>query len=284
MPEIAYVNGTFCELSRAVVPIEDRGFQFADGVYEVVVAYGDTCFGLDEHLARLKRSLEGIRLAFDLDRHRIREVIAEGINRAGFPETMVYLQITRGVAPRAHNCLSELRPTVVATFKPKPRVAPEKRERGLSVITVPDVRWSFCYIKSVALLPNVLARNDALARGYDDAVFVAPGGEVREATASNVFAVREGTLLSPQQTEAILPGVTRSFILDCASRIELPHREGVLRQEDLESADELFLSSTTMDVLAVTRLNDRPVGDGRVGPVTRALYEQFRCGLAEVCG
>jgi len=283
MPELAYVNGTFGQIEDATVSIEDRGFQFADGVYEVIVAYGGKPFGLAEHLSRLARSLEAIALPFDFREHRIEEIIAEGVARAGFDEVMVYLQITRGAAPRSLAYDPNLRPTVVATFKPKPTRDPALRRRGLSVITVPDIRWPRCDIKSVALLANSIAKNDALRRGYDDAILVSPRGEVREATAANVFALCDGLLVTPPKSKAILHGVTRDFVLQCPGRIDLPWEERHLTVEDLTAADELFLSSTTVDIIGITRLNDAPVGAGRVGPVTERLYEQFRQSIAELC-
>ncbi len=280
MPELACVNGIFCPISEAKVSIEDRGFQFADGVYEVVVAYGSRPVGLAEHLARLGRSLASIHLPFDIARERIAEIITEGIARAGFTETMVYLQITRGAAPRALAYGPDLTPTVVLTFKPKPVVDPARRETGLSVITVPDIRWPHCHIKSVALLPNSLVKNDALRRGYDDAIFVTPGGEVREATASNVFAVSGGTLVTPPRSEAILHGITRSRLLRLAAQIEVPCEEGNLTVPSLAAADEVFLSSTTVEIIGVTRLNEQPVGTGRVGPITRKLYARYHAEYA----
>ncbi|MCH7814007.1 MAG: aminotransferase class IV [Planctomycetes bacterium] len=284
MPELAYVNGSYCELAEARVSIEDRGFQFADGVYEVLVAYGSRIIGLDAHLARLERSLEGIGLVFDVRAHRIEEMIVEGIARAGFERTIAYLQITRGVAPRAHAWPANMTPTVVATFKAKPQIDPELRRRGLSVLTMPDTRWSRCYIKSIALLANVLAKDEARRGGYDEAVFVGPGGEVREATTANIFLVTDGTLVSPPKSDAILHGVTRGFVLECAAKIALPHREAEVVEADLFAAQELFLSSTTVDFIGVTRVNDRNVGNGRVGPITRALFEQFQRSVAQAAG
>lgn len=284
MPELAYVNGRFSPISEATVSINDRGFLFADGVYEVLVAYGGRPFGLHEHLDRLTRSLAGIELPFDLTEHRIPELIQEGLERAGFDETMVYIQITRGAAPRLLAYPPDLAPTVVLTFRPKPHVSAELRKRGLSVMTVPDIRWPKCSIKSVALLPNSLVKNDAVRRGYDDAVFVAPSGEVREATASNVFAVANGALLTAPRSEAILHGITRGFVLECARRVGIPCEEAYPTVELLDRADEIFLSSTTIDIVGVTKLNDRPVGEGRVGPVTQRLYDQFQVQIREACG
>ena len=276
MGELAYVNGAFCELSEARISIEDRGFQFADGVYEVIVAYGDRPFRLAEHLARLERSLDGIHLEFDLKQHHIERIIRDGIARAGFAESMVYLQITRGVAPRSHVHPDGMVPTVVATFKAKPKIDLALRERGLSVVTVDDIRWALCHIKSIALLPAALIKNDVQRRGYDDAIFISADGRVREATAANVFVVRDGALLTPPESGAILQGITRTCIQECAKRIQLPSRCAEVSKDDLAAAQEIFVSSTTIDLLGVTLLNDAPVGDGRVGPITRALHEEIR--------
>ncbi len=280
MPELAYVNGTFCELHEAKVSVEDRGFQFADGVYEVLVAYDGKPFRLAEHLERLSISLESIDLSFDLKQHRIEETIIEGIARSRFDTSMVYLQITRGAAPRSLACPEGVSPTVVMTFKPKPVVDPDLRSRGLSVVTVPELRWSRCHVKSIALLPNSIIKNDAVRRGYDDAIFVDGANTVREATAANVFAVIDGMLTTPPSNTSILLGVTRGYILDCASMLGLQFQERDVTLEELARADEVMLSSTTIDVLSVTRLDDQPVADGRPGPVAGQLYEKMNTAAA----
>jgi D-alanine transaminase len=285
MSELAYVNGEFCALADAKVSIEDRGFQFADGVYEVVVAHGGRPFRLDEHLTRLAKSLGSIGLAFDFRQHRIQEVILEGIARTGFDRTLVYLQITRGAAPRSHVVPPETQPTVVMTFKPLPPPSAELRANGVAVRTTEETRWTRCHIKSTSLLPNVMAKNAAVRDGCFDAIFVTPEGEVREATAANVFVVKDGEMRTPPKSQFILHGVTRAFILECAAEAGVPAREIRITLEDLKGADEMFISSSTMDILPVTRLNDQPVGDGRVGPETKKLQEQFRRSVeAELAG
>ncbi len=191
MPELAYVNGAFCKLSEATVSIQDRGFQFADGVYEVVIAFGQRIFRLPDHLARLKRSLEAIRLPIERCRLDFEAMIREGIRRAGFESTLVYVQVTRGRCPRVHVATDPGPATVVATFTERKPLERELRAHGLSVCTTEDIRWARCAVKSTALLPNVLAKAEALDAGYDDAVFVAPDGEVREATAANVFIAHQ---------------------------------------------------------------------------------------------
>ena len=277
--EWAYVNGEFCELSQARVSVEDRGFQFADGVYEVVMAYGRRPFRLPEHLARLRRSSEAIGLRFDFDSGLLESVVSEGIERCEFADVQIYLQLTRGQAPRSHPFPAGVRPTVVAVFKPRQPIDPARRERGLTLISVPDERWANCHIKSVALLPNVLARQKALEAGADEAVFVSPRGEVHEATSANVFIVSDGALRTPPRSNKILGGITREYVLECAARTRVPAAEEIVRLDELYAADELLMTSTNLEVMGAVRLNDRPIGDGRVGPVTRALHAEFLRGV-----
>ncbi len=279
MSELAYVNGTFCDPADATVSINDRGFQYADSVYEVIVAIGSEPFRMTEHLERMRRGLEAIGL--DLEPHGIdlERIIREGIERAGFDRTMVYLQVTRGVQPRAHVYQDGLVPTIVATFRPKPVVDAGVRARGVSIMTIDDTRRTECKIKATSLLPNVLAVSQARRDGYHDAVFVSPSGEVREASSSNVFAVRGGGLVTPVRDASILHGITRQYILECAERMDLPLIEGTLTVPDLESADEVFLSSSVIDILAVTKVNDKTIGTGKPGPLTARLYKTFLKGL-----
>lgn len=279
MPELAYVNGRFGPLADAKISVEDRGFQFADGVYEVVVAFGQEVFRLGAHLERLKRSLALIDMPLDLERLGVEAAIREGIERAGYRESMVYIQVTRGLQPRAHDYREPVEPTIVMTFKAKQSIAPGERARGYSVMTVEDFRWRRCEIKSVALLANVLAKNRALKQGYDDAVFLGPHNVVREGTSANVFAVRGGSLITPVTEEAILHGVTRVYILECARRAGIEFEERSIMLEELASADEAFLSSTTLDIMPLAKLDGRPVGQGAFGPVTRRLYDEYLEGL-----
>ncbi len=285
MPELAYLNGIFCPIGQAKVSIEDRGFQFADGVYEVVIVHGDKPFMLDEHLQRLANSCRGINLNIDFAQLDLRAAIAEGVRQAGFANTLVYLQLTRGSSPRSHVHPADYEPTLVMTFKAKPHGSEELRARGLSVVTIPDFRWGRCDIKSIALLPNVMAKNDAQARGYDDAVFVGPEGDVREASAANIFIIAGGHLLTRPQDHTILPGITRRWVLECAERINLPLRETRVHKDDLLQADEALLCSTTLDVMSIVRVDDHPIGDGRPGPMVARLYQEMlkQIGAADQC-
>ncbi len=276
MTEIAYANGEFLPVGEAKVSIDDRGFQFGDGIYEVLVAYGGRPFLMQEHLKRLQRSASAIGLDLGRIPHPLEPIILEGISRSGLGEALVYIQITRGVAPRSHAIPENLVPTVVMTFRELPVVPDEVRSRGVKVMTALDQRWANCRVKAITLLPNVLAKSEALRRGYHDAIFVTASGEVRECTSANLFIVHGSTLRIPRRTESILHGVTQGFLLDCAAAVDLKVEEQACDLETLRSADEVFMSGTTVEVLAITSIDDQPVGRGCVGPITERVHEEFR--------
>ena len=270
MSRIAYVNGDYVPHGHAAVHIEDRGYQFADGVYEVIVFHGHRPVMLEAHLRRLANSCRAIDLKIDFQRLDLPGIIREGVRRAGFADTMVYLQLTRGPAPRNHAHPNDYEPTVVLTFKAKPVVSAEKRAAGLSLMTLPDFRWSRCDVKSIALLANIMAKNEALAKGYDDAVFIGPEGDVREASAANLFIIQSGHLLTRTEDRTILPGITRKLIISCAAQMDLPTREARILKDQLMSADEVFVCSSAIEVVPVVRVDDQPIGDGRPGRSNRS--------------
>lgn len=274
MPEIAYINGEFVPLERAFVHVEDRGFQFADAVYEVVRTYGGKPFALDEHLRRLFRSLAAIQLEPGLTAEQLRGIIEEGVRRGGFAESLIYLQISRGRAPRHRGFPAQPVPTVVLTVK-ELVPHPEWRETGIKVITVPDLRWARCDVKSVALLANCLAYQAARQAGVNDAIFVTEQGVVTEATAANVFIIRRGTLVTPPNSPDLLPGITRDKLLRAAVAAGVPVAESEIHLADLLGAAEVFLSSTTAEVVPVVCVNGQNIGTGRPGPVTARIYAKF---------
>lgn len=284
MPELAYVNGTFCPIAEATVSIEDRGFQFGDGVYEVIVAYDGRLFQLPQHLQRLQRSAGAIKLSYDFQARPLEPIIEAGLPRCGFAEAMVYVQLTRGVAPRVLASPDTIEPTVVMTFKARPEVSETVRRQGIKLMTVPDTRWSNCYVKAITLLPNVMAKMQAISGGYDDAIFVAANGEVRECTSSNVFMAQGGKLVFPPRTESVLHGVTQRFLLECAAGIGVECVEETFSVERLRSADEVFISSTAVEVLGVTSIDDRPIADGRIGPITQRLFAEFNARVRTSIG
>ncbi len=275
MPEIAYVNGEFLPLERATVRVEDRGFQFADGVYEVVRTYSGKPFATDAHLARLFRSLEAIEIKVSLTAGQLTSIIEEGVQRAGFAEAVVYLQITRGCAPRHRGMPKDAKPTIVMTVRELPVHAVKLPTNGITVITLPEFRWARCDIKSIALLPSVLAYQAAKEAGASDAIFVQEDDTVNEATAGNVFLVSGGQLRTPPKSTHILAGVTRDKLLEAACAAGIETMEGRIAKADLYAADEIFLTSTTSEVTPVVTVDGRQIGTGKPGPVSAKIYEQF---------
>ncbi len=257
-----------------MVHVEDRGFQFADAVYEVVRTYHSKPFATDDHLARLFRSLDAIQLKHDFTTEQLKSVINEAVARAGFPEAIVYLQITRGCARRHRGFPTPSKPTIVITVRQLESPA-HLREKGVAVITVPDIRWAHCDIKSVALLANVLAYNTARQAGAHDALFVEADGTVSEATAGNIFVLSQAVLKTPPKGSQILPGVTRDKILQAARAAGIQTMEERITKSGLSSADEIFLTSTTAEVVPVVSVDSRKIGSGKPGPVAARIYEQF---------
>ena len=275
MPEIAYVNGKFLPLERATVHVEDRGFQFADGVYEVVRTYGGKPFATDEHTARLFRSLDAIELKIPHTASQLKALIEEGVRRAEFPEAIIYLQITRGRAPRHRGMPKGAEPTIVITVRELPARAAKLRADGIAIITMPEFRWARCDIKSVSLLPSVLAYHAAKKAGADDAVFVGDDGAVNESTAGNVFIVTRGRLRTPPKSTRLLSGVTRDKVLAAARAAGVETAEERITKADLYAADEVFLTSTTAEVVPVVAVDGKQIGNGEPGLVSARIYEQF---------
>ncbi len=275
MPEIAYVNGEFLPLERATVRVQDRGFQFADGVYEVVRTYHGKPFATAEHLARLGRSLDAIELKNPLRVEQWTSIIDEGIQRSGFAEAIVYLQITRGYAPRHRGMPKDVEPTIVMTVRQLGPPAAKIRDTGIAVITVPEFRWARCDIKSIALLPSVLAYQAAKKAGANDAIFVGDDDTVNESTAGNVFVVTRGRLRTPPKSTRILPGVTRDKLLEAARAAGIETAEERVIKAELYLAEEMFLTSTTAEVTPVVTVDGKQIGAGQPGPVSARVYDQF---------
>lgn len=275
MPELAYLNGAFLPIAEARVSIEDRGFQFGDGVYEVIRTYAGRPFHLRAHLERLRISAESLRLAIPDSLSRLAEVVDEGLRRAALPETKIYLQVTRGVAPRDHVFPKATPSTVVMTFRGFTPMAASTQAQGVAVLTMEDLRWARCDIKSVNLLGNVLARQRAVESGVFEAILVR-NGLVTEGSVSNVMAVERGTLYTAPTGPNILAGITRQVVLELARANGIPVREDALSLERFRAAEEVFLTGTTVEVLPVVRIDGQPVGAGVPGPVTRSLVELFQ--------
>lgn len=286
---IAYLNGEFLPLEHARLSVLDRGFLFGDGVYEVLPVYGRRLFRLDHHLQRLDQSLAGIRLANPLPAEEWRSLLEEVVARNAEPDQSVYLQITRGAAKRDHAFPRGVAPTVFAMSNPLAPMQSYVKERGVAAITLEDIRWRYCNIKAIALLPNILLRQQALDTGADEAILIRDG-EVTEGAASNVYIVRDGTLTTPPKGPFLLPGVTRDLVLELAAAHDIPCREAPVTRAQLMEADEVWLTSSTKEVLPVTCLDEQPVSSGLPGPLWKHMIElyqgykdAFRRGEVEFC-
>ena len=273
---IVYLNGKFLPKSEAVIPVEDRGFLFGDGVYEATPAYRGEPFLLDRHLARLSRSLAGLRIGYDLaampEIHR-RLLAENGLDDAPF--SFVYVQVSRGVAPRGHAFPSgSVPPTVYGFANPCVRPPRSRWEEGYAAVTVPDRRWGRADIKVISLVANVLAQQAAVDAGVEDAIFVRDGMAL-EGTHNNLFAVLDGTVTTSPASNYILHGITRGFVLERARALAIPVEERAIPIEELREAQEVFFAGTTTEIRPTVRVDGHPVGTGRVGPVTRRLFDDF---------
>ena len=261
-------------LSSARVPVEDRGFQFADGIYEMLLALGGRLLFIKEHLRRLERNAGALGLDLRYKRSAWIRIIGTAYRKSRFPDARVYIQLTRGVAPRDHAAPVGIRPTALVTVRRHPSPAALHRQRGVSMITVPDLRWGRCDIKTINLLPNILAKQQARAAKAFEAVFIRDGCALEGAT-SNLFAVSGRTLITPPNGPHLLPGITRDTVISLAKKAGIELVERPLPLEALYRSGEVFLTGTTIDVLPVVKIDRRRIGSGRPGPVTKLLYERF---------
>ena len=275
MPDLAYLNGEIMPIEKAMVPIEDRGYQFGDGVYEFVASYEGRLFMLEAHLDRLERSLR--ELSYDpIPRKTIRQAVVDLLNRSGYSRAGIYIQISRGIAPRNHAIAAGMAPQIVMTIRAVSELPEKLRTEGATAITVRDTRWGRCDIKTIQLLSNSLAKQKALDAGCDDAIFVTNHKVVREGTSSNLFIAVNKKLLTHPLTPNILPGITRQAIIQICQSEGLEVQETFFETEDLYGADEAFLTGTVTEVLPIVRVDEQHIGAGTVGSITRRLYALLR--------
>jgi D-alanine transaminase len=277
MSRIAYVNGRYLPQSEASVNIEDRGYQFADGIYEVVHLYNGRLIDADSHLARLDRSLGEISLTSPMGRAALLHVLNEVARRNRVREGIIYMQVTRGVARRDHAFPgAHVPPALVVTIRRTPPFPTDVDRWAGRAITHPDLRWARCDIKSVALLPNVLAKQAARTQGATEAILVKPDGMVTEGASTSVWIVdAEGRLRTRHLDTIILPGCTRGALLALIAEAGIDCVEGPIREAELRTAREIFLTSASSFVKPMVALDGKPVGEGTVGPVTRHLFGLF---------
>jgi D-alanine transaminase len=258
---------------EADIDIEDRAYQFGDGVYEMIRVYHGRPFYMDEHLARLERSATEIRLSLPYPITRLKQLLLDLIQQNHLEEGNVYIQVSRGVAPRYHGFPEQARPLVIAYTQHAKRPLAELNH-GVKAVTTEDIRWLRCDIKSLNLLGAVLAKQTAIDHGAKEAILVRDG-IVTEGSSTNIFIIKDGTLHTHPANHLILNGITRQVIFKLADECEIPISETTFSKEALESADEVFLSSTTMEICPIVEIDGRPVGQGVPGPVTKQLQEAF---------
>ncbi|MDK2742152.1 MAG: D-amino-acid transaminase [Nitrospira sp. BO4] len=274
MPDIAFINGRFLPWQEATVSIDDRGFQFGDAVYEVIRTYRAVPFEVGAHLDRLERSANELSILQPYTRASWIQWIQHGLSLAGYQDAKIYIQITRGVAPREHRFPSDSRPTVVMTIREFHPLTPEIRHTGVTACTREDLRWGRCDIKSVNLLANVLAREEAKKAGVFETILVRDG-LVMEGALSNVMAIQDEVIVTAPEGPRILSGVTRAVVLELAKKETIAIEERFIPVESLYSADEVFLTGTTLEVLGVVRVDGKTIGSGRPGPITKTLAARW---------
>jgi D-alanine transaminase len=276
-----YLNGEFMPIENAMIPVLDRGFIFGDGVYEVIPVYSRLPFRLGEHLRRLQASLDSIRLANPYDENKWRELITRLVERNEPGDQSLYLQVTRGVAKRDHAFPKQTRPTVFLMSNPLVTPAADQIENGISVITATDNRWLRCDVKSTALLPNILLRQLSVDVGCAETILLRDG-ILTEGSATNAFVVIGGVLLAPPKSNLMLPGITYDVVLELADANNVATQVRNVSEAELREADEVWISSSSREVLPVTKLDGKPVGDGRPGPVFQRMYQLYQDYKAQV--
>ncbi|MBT5939085.1 MAG: D-amino-acid transaminase [Rhodospirillaceae bacterium] len=276
MPRIAYVNGRYQPHIRASVHIEDRGFQFADGVYEVIAVSKGQLVDIEPHLDRLDRSLGELDIKWPVHRRAFRIILAEVIRRNRVVNGSVYLQVTRGVAPRDFAYSDDLKPSLIVYARRAPKDTIESASKGHKVVSKPDIRWKRCDIKTVSLLPAVMAKQAAVGEGAIEAWLVNEEGIVTEGTSSNAWIVTpEKELVTRQTDNLILSGITRQTVATLAASAGLTFVERPFSLEDAKKAQEAFCTSSTALVKPIVEIDGTQIGNGEVGPITRQLIEHY---------
>lgn len=278
MSQIVFLNDRFLPVEEAYVPVLDRGFIFGDGVYEVIPVYSGHAFRLSEHMHRLENSLASLRIANPFSREKWQSLVAELIARNtgnANNDQSLYLHITRGAAPRDHAFPKHAVPTVFMLSYPLITPGPDQIANGISTISHADIRWDRCDIKAISLLPNVLMRQMAVDAGTVETIMFRDG-ILTEGAASNIFAVEKGVILAPPKDNHMLPGITYDLILELADANHIPVNIGYFEEARIRAADELWISSSTKEVLAIVKLDDQPIGNGKPGPIFQRMYQLYQ--------
>lgn len=278
--QTVYLNGEYLPMIESQISTQDRGFLFGDGVYEVIPVYAKQLFCFDEHLQRLKNSLAATSIVNPHTDTEWRNIFDTLIAQHPWEDQFIYMQVTRGVQMQRDHLPAEcLTPTIYAYTNPLKPVSDDILENGIKVISLEDIRWLRCDIKAITLLPNVMMKLAAKSQGADDAILITKKGFLSEGTASNAFMIKDQTIITPPNGHKILPGITRLVLEKLASEHHLHWQERQISEEELNDADEIWLSSSTKEALPVCQLNGQPVGSGKPGPVwqkMREIYQQHK--------
>ncbi len=278
-----FLNGEFTTAEQAKVSVFDRGFLFGDGVYEVIPVYAGHCFRLDQHLRRLQHSLDSIKIVNNLSELKWQNIIEQLVEYNGGGNQSIYLQVTRGVAPRDHIFPKAVTPTTFAMSNSWKTVPDTYKGKGITAITMPDIRWQNCHIKAITLLPNSLLKQQAQDAGAQEALLI-KDGYLTEGSTSNVYVIIDGDIHTAPINNKILPGITRSIILELAAKANIKVLEQAVSEQSLREADEIWISSSTKEILPVTILNGLAVGLGTPGTTwveINMLYQQYK--TKEIC-
>jgi D-alanine transaminase len=273
--DMVFLNGQLVPLEEAKVPVLDRGFIFGDGVYELVPVYSRVAFRLDEHLARLERSLGEAKIRNPYSRQRWREIIYQLVDAQPFEDQGVYFQVTRGVAKRDHAFPKDAQPTVFMMSNPLVNPPRTLVDAGGSAVSAQDNRWLRCDIKSISLLGNVLARQISADAGAAETILFRDG-KLTEASASNVFIVKRGVIVSPPKSALILPGITYDVVTELARASGLPIEFREIPEAEVRGADEIWVTSSSKEILAIVSLDGRKIGEGKPGPLFHRMYELYQ--------
>jgi len=274
MPELAYLNGKIMPIEKAFVPIEDRGYQFGDAVYEYIASHDGKLFFVDDHLARLERSLQELSYP-SISMQMIKSGIFDLFKKSQLKKVGVYIQISRGVAPRSHGFSNNEPMQIIMTTRLLPDIHPHAKN-GIRAITMEDYRWGRCDIKTTQLLPNCLSKQKAVDKGAYDTIFISKDNIVREATSSNVFIIKNNRVFTHPLTNNILPGITRKTILEICRDKEIAFEESFFTLEQLYAADEVFLSGTTTEVLPVIAVDSKDIANKKPGQLSQVLFKELR--------
>lgn len=283
MEELVWINGRICPAAQATVSAEDRGFVFADGVYEVIRVYNGRPFTLEPHLRRLGRSAQGISLDLAMTSDTLARQAQDLVARSGMNDGMIYLQVTRGAGPRNHVFTSGMKPTVMMLTRELTPVPAPGSADGVKLLTVEDERWKRCWIKSIALLPNVLAKNQAISAGYDEAIMI-DAGNVTECSTSNICGIINGKLVTHPVGTKVLPGITREVLLPIARQLGIVVEERPWTTQEMMQADELFITSTTRELSWVASVDGTLIKPGHCGELTLKLHRAYQDQVKRECG